>query len=60
MSHPFSGYKKVNELNMYYEIHGSGKPLVLLHGQFATASMFYPILPELVHDRQVVLIPLNS
>lgn len=41
---------------MYYEIHGSGKPLILLHGQFTTASMFYPILPELAHHRQVVLI----
>lgn len=41
---------------MYYEIHGSGEPLILLHGQFATASMFYPILNELVHHRQVVLI----
>lgn len=35
---------------------GSGKPLILLHGQFATASMFDPILPELAHHRQVVLI----
>src|SRR5215471_12154573 len=26
------GYKKVNGINMYYEIYGSGKPLVFLHG----------------------------
>ncbi|PWU04376.1 MAG: alpha/beta hydrolase [Bacteroidetes bacterium] len=26
------GYKKVNGIRMYYEIYGSGKPLVLLHG----------------------------
>lgn len=50
------GYEKVNGLNMYYEIHGSGRPLILLHGQFATASMFDPLLPELAHHRQVVLI----
>lgn len=56
MSDTKSGYKMVNGLNMYYEIHGSGKPLILLHGQFATASMFYPILPELAHNRQVILI----
>jgi pimeloyl-ACP methyl ester carboxylesterase len=56
MSETMSGYKMVNGLNMYYEIHGSGKPLILLHGQFATASMFYPILPELAHNRQVILI----
>jgi pimeloyl-ACP methyl ester carboxylesterase len=56
MSYTKSGYKKVNGLNMYYEIHGSGEPLILLHGQFATASMFYPILPELAQHHQVVLI----
>jgi len=26
------GYKQVNGIRMYYEIYGSGKPLVLLHG----------------------------
>jgi len=26
------GYKKVNGIKMYYEIYGSGKPLVLIHG----------------------------
>lgn len=56
MSDTKSGYKKVNGLHMYYEIHGSGEPLILLHGQFATASMFYPILDELASHRQVVLI----
>ena len=30
-----SGYAPVNGLNLYYEIHGSGEPLVLLHGGFA-------------------------
>jgi len=27
-------YASVNGLNMYYEIHGTGRPLVLLHGAF--------------------------
>ena len=26
------GYKKVNGIQLYYEIYGSGKPLVLIHG----------------------------
>lgn len=56
MSEIKCGYKKVNGLHMYYEIHGSGEPLILLHGQFATAGMFYPILPEFTRHRQVVLI----
>ncbi|MCQ6563518.1 alpha/beta fold hydrolase [Paenibacillus mendelii] len=56
MSDTKSGYKNVNGLNMYYEIHGRGEPLVLLHGQFTTTGMFDPILPELADRRQVVLI----
>jgi len=31
-----SGYIPVNGLKMYYEIHGSGRPLVLLHGNLST------------------------
>ena len=29
---PVTGYAPVNGLEMYYEIHGEGEPLVLLHG----------------------------
>ena len=32
---PRSGYAPVNGLNMYYEIHGEGQPLLLLHGAFS-------------------------
>src|SRR5688500_3722661 len=35
---PTTGYAPVNGLKMYYEIHGSGEPLVLLHGSFMTIS----------------------
>jgi hypothetical protein len=31
---PTTGYAPVNGLKMYYEIHGSGDPVVLLHGAF--------------------------
>ena len=42
------GYISVNGLNMYYEIHGEGQPLVLLHGAFsAIGTSFGKILPEL-------------
>ena len=30
---PTTGYAPVNGLKMYYEIHGSGEPVVLLHGR---------------------------
>ena len=43
-----NGYAEVNGLNMYYERHGDGPPLVLLHGAFGTiASCFAGLLPEL-------------
>ena len=40
-------YARVNGLKMYYEIHGTGEPLVLLHGAFATAEGWATVLPTL-------------
>jgi pimeloyl-ACP methyl ester carboxylesterase len=40
---------------MYYEVHGTGKPLVLLHGAFGTAESWAPLLPAL-KNRQIILI----
>jgi len=48
-------YAHVNGLRMYYELHGRGEPLLLLHGQFASAGMFAKVLPELAAGRQVVV-----
>lgn len=31
-----NGYSEVNGLKMYYEIHGQGKPLILIHGGGST------------------------
>jgi pimeloyl-ACP methyl ester carboxylesterase len=39
---------------MYYEIHGSGSPLLLLHGGFGTIDLWGPILSELAQNRQVI------
>lgn len=52
-----SGYVSVNGLNMYYEIHGTGLPLVLLHGALsATGTSFGKLLPSLAEARQVIAI----
>jgi pimeloyl-ACP methyl ester carboxylesterase len=54
-------YVNVNGLNMYYEIHGSGQPLVLLHGAFsAVGTSFGKLLPELAKSRQVIAFELQG
>jgi hypothetical protein len=35
-----TGYAPVNCLEMYYEIHGTGEPLLMLHEQCASIGMF--------------------
>lgn len=50
-----TGYAPVNGLDMYYETHGEGQPLVLLHGAFsAIGTSFQHVLPELAKTRQVI------
>ena len=54
-------YAQVNGLKMYYEIHGSGRPLVLLHGGGSTIqSTFGRILPELAKTHQVIAVELQA
>ena len=54
MSDAQTGYAAIGELEMYYEVHGSGPPLVLLHGAYMTVDMFGPLLPGLAATRQVI------
>jgi pimeloyl-ACP methyl ester carboxylesterase len=49
-----TGYAPVNSLSMYYEIHGEGRPLVMLHGAYMTIDMFGGVLPGLATTRQVI------
>jgi pimeloyl-ACP methyl ester carboxylesterase len=48
-------YADVNGLHTYYEIHGSGRPLVLLHGGLGSGEMFGPVVPLLAASHQVIL-----
>jgi pimeloyl-ACP methyl ester carboxylesterase len=45
---------------MYYEIHGTGKPLVLLHGGFMAIETLEPLLPTLAKNRQVIAAELEG
>ena len=47
-------YADVNGINLYYEIHGEGRPLVLLHGGLGSNEMFGPALQTLAAKHQVV------
>jgi pimeloyl-ACP methyl ester carboxylesterase len=54
-------FAAVNGLKMYYEIHGSGRPLVLLHGGGSTIeSTFGRILPQLAQAHQVIALELQA
>ena len=53
-------YADVNGINLYYETHGSGRPLILLHGGLGSGEMFGPILPALAVGRQVVTVDLQG
>src|SRR5215213_6524056 len=49
-------YASVNGLKMYYEIHGTGFPLVALHGAFMTIGAMGALVTMLAEGRQVVAV----
>jgi pimeloyl-ACP methyl ester carboxylesterase len=55
-----TGYAPVNGLKMYYEIHGVGEPLILLHGGLGSSEMFGEVLPLLSNTRQVIAVDLQT
>src|SRR5215469_13431738 len=55
-----TGYAPVNGLQLYYEIHGSGQPLILLHGGVGSTEMFGEIMPSLCKVRQVIAVDLQA
>jgi pimeloyl-ACP methyl ester carboxylesterase len=48
-------YADVNGINLYYETHGTGRPLVLLHGGLGSGEMFAPVLSAYRAGHQVIL-----
>jgi pimeloyl-ACP methyl ester carboxylesterase len=58
---PRGNYVSVNGLELYYEIHGTGQPLVLLHGAFsAIGTSFGNVLPQLAETRQVIAFEMQA
>jgi pimeloyl-ACP methyl ester carboxylesterase len=55
-----TGYAEVNGLRMYYEVHGSGKPVVMLHGAYMSAESMKPMIEGLAKARQVITMDLQA
>src|SRR6516225_3065257 len=58
---PTTGYAPVNGLKMYYEVHGSGDPVVLLHGAFMTITNNWTgWIGELSKTRKVIAVEMQG
>jgi pimeloyl-ACP methyl ester carboxylesterase len=55
-----SGYVAANGVNYWFEIHGKGEPLLLLHGGLGSTGMFGPVLPKLAETRRVIGVDLHG
>jgi pimeloyl-ACP methyl ester carboxylesterase len=53
-------YASVNGIDLYYETHGAGRPMVLLHGGLGSGEMFGPILPTLAARHRVIAVDLQG
>src|SRR5438094_754229 len=53
-------YAKVNDINLYYETHGDGPPLILLHGGLGSGETFGPVLTQLAKRHQVTAVDLQG
>jgi pimeloyl-ACP methyl ester carboxylesterase len=55
-----SGFAPVNGLNLYYEIHGEGEPLILIHGGVSASEVFGKNLTDLARSRKVIVLHLQG
>lgn len=55
-----TGRALINGVDYYYEVRGSGEPLLLLHGGLGSIDMFGPVLPKLAETRQVIAVDLQG
>jgi pimeloyl-ACP methyl ester carboxylesterase len=55
-----TGYVSVQGFKVYYEDHGAGDALVLLHGGLGSTASFDEMLPELTKIRRVITVDLQG
>jgi pimeloyl-ACP methyl ester carboxylesterase len=49
-------YTQIDETNIYFEIHGDGEPLLLLHGGFTSIDSFYKQIPLFAKHYRVIAV----
>jgi pimeloyl-ACP methyl ester carboxylesterase len=54
------GYVAANGVNYYYQLRGSGEPLLLLHGGLGQIEMFGPVLTTLAENRMIIAVDLHG
>ena len=59
-AHGNGRYAEVNGINLYFETHGTGRPMILLHGGLASGETFGPTLPALAERHQVIVVDLQG
>src|ERR687894_1350952 len=60
MMHNRGNYAEVNGLNMYYEVHGTGEPLVVLHGAYMTIDAMGELVQSLAEARRVIALEVQG
>src|SRR5919107_1235875 len=53
-------YASVNGLKMYYEVQGTGNPVIVLHGGFGNTELFMPNVTELAKNNKVILVDMQG
>lgn len=55
-----SGHAATNGLDTYYEVHGNGAPVVVLHGAYMSTTSMRPLVDRLAEDRKVLVMDLQG
>jgi pimeloyl-ACP methyl ester carboxylesterase len=53
-------YADVNGISLFYAEHGTGEPLILLHGGLGMGELYAPIIGLLAKDRRVITVDLQA
>src|SRR5262245_2392795 len=55
-----SGRASIKGVDYYYEVHGKGEPLLMLHGGLGSTDMFQPLMPTFTKSRKVIAVDLQG